>query len=150
MGKDVLMKKTSETKKILEAADLNKRFLQAISYFQEWAKHIITISSAIMVLGATLLKDIVRSTDLFMRSLIVLFLVVSYIFLLTTIWKTLQFITYSSRTVLTMNPTIGSGEELAQLKKLFRQAQRFFFLGIVGFSILTLFSFLSWIFGTPI
>ena len=43
-----------------EIEEYNKRILQAVAYLIEWAKHIITISAALLVLSATIVKDLAK------------------------------------------------------------------------------------------
>lgn len=130
-----------------EGIDLDDRFLRAVSYLVEWVKHIVTIGSGLMVLGAALLKDVVKNAKTPVNYVIAGLLVLSYILMLLAIWKCLAFIRQVAATVLTAQPAIGSGEELQKLKDLLGFAQRVFLAGLACFTALAVVSLLTWVFG---
>ena len=125
----------------------NKRFLQAVSYLIEWAKHIITLGSALMVLGIALLKDLVRNARPPFSYLIAGLLVLSYLSMLGAIWLALRLVRYSASTVLTMAPHIVTSNKLASLQAHLNRVQMVFLIGLMFFSFLALSALLSWAFG---
>lgn len=128
--------------------EYNKRFLQAVSYFIEWAKHIITIGSALMVLSVALLKDIVKNAQPPISYVIACLLVLSYLSMLCAIWLALRLVRFAATCVLTKAPQIGTGDELARLQDHLKRVQRLFLVSLMLFSGLALCALLSWAFGS--
>ena len=129
----------------LGSVDLNDRFLRSLSYFIEWAKHILTIGSAILVLGATLLKDVVSGLrHPVAQPAAALLLVAAYVFILLAIWQALRFISTASSTVFNESEVIADGDDLLRLRRLIHRTQRYFLAGIVCFSLLAVVSLATW------
>lgn len=132
-----------------QAEEHNKRFLQAVSYLIEWAKHIITIGSALMVLSVALLKDIVKEAQRPMSFVIASLLVLSYLSMLGSIWLALRFVRFAATCVLTRTPIIGGSDELVSLQERLTRLQRLFLVSLGLFSTLALCALLSWALGLP-
>lgn len=122
----------------------NKRFLQAVSYLIEWAKHIITIGSALMLLSVALLKDIVKEAHAPFSYLIASLLVLSYLSMISAIWLALRLVRCAASSVLTDEPRIGVGSELADLERSLKHTQRLFLVSLMFFSGLALCALLAW------
>ena len=134
-----------DAEQVESSIDINARFTQSLSYFIEWAKHIITISSAILVLGTTFLREIVSNIPLIsFRVATALLLVVAFLALILAIWKALRFISTASSTVFSDAPIIASSDDLVELQWLIQATQRFFLAGIAFFSALAAISLISW------
>ena len=131
------------------AEEYNKRFLQAVSYLIEWAKHIITIGSALMLLSIALLKDVVKQAQRPMSFVIASLLVLSFLSMLGSISLALGLVRFSATCVLTPARIIGKREELTSLQDRLKRLQWLFLVSVVLFSALALSALLSWTFGTP-
>jgi len=129
--------------------DLNARFLQAVAYLIEWVKHIVTIGSALMVLSAAFLKDLVRGVGPPYSYVIAVLLVLSYSAMLRALWFCLAFIRRASRAVLTAERAIGSGEDLQDLKGHLDRAQGWFLASVGFFAGLVVTSLLAWALARP-
>lgn len=125
----------------------NKRFLQAVSYLIEWAKHIITIGSALMLLSVALLKDIVKEAHPPISYVIASLLVLSYLSMISAIWLALGLVRFAASAVLTDAPRIGVGSELADLERRLKRVQLLFLMSLMFFSGLSLCALLAWAFG---
>jgi hypothetical protein len=125
----------------------NKRFLQAVSYLIEWAKHIITIGSALMLLSVALLKDIVKEAHAPISYIIAFLLVLSYLSMISAIWLALRLVRLAASSVLADEPRIGIGSELAELELSLRRVQSLFLVSLMFFSGLALCALLAWAFG---
>jgi hypothetical protein len=119
------------------------RFIQAVSYLIEWAKHIITIASALMILSIAILKDIVRGADPPVSYIIVGLLILFYLGMLTSIWLALRFVRQAATCVLTRG-ALGTPKEVDELQASLEHLQTLFLISLVFFSLLALFSLLSW------
>jgi hypothetical protein len=128
--------------------ELNKRFLQATSYLIEWAKHIITIGSALMLLSVALLKDIVRDAGPPLSYIIAGLLVLSYLSMLGAIWQALRFVRSAASYILTAAPRIGTPEKLDSLRARLKRVQVLFLLSLSLFAVLALCSLLTWALGS--
>ena len=145
MGKGVLMiRKKNEQNKTSSVADLNMRFITSISYFISWAKHIITIASAIMVISLTFLNEIVKSTDSRIRLFVIIILIIVYICFLASIWISLRFISKAASIMMTLKKNIATGDNLDELQKLIKSAQVLFLVGLICFSVMAFISLISW------
>jgi hypothetical protein len=128
----------------------NQRFIQGVSYLSEWAKHIITLASGILVLGVTLLKDIVRPTGVALTIGILSSLGISFTLLLISVWNALGFVRLAASSILSKAPVMGSGDELQRLQKRLNATRQFFLLGLLSFAVMALLSIVSWSFaGSP-
>jgi hypothetical protein len=125
----------------------NKRFLQAVSYFIEWAKHIITIGSALMLLSVALLKDIVRDAHAPVSYAIAGLLVLSYLSMLGTIWLALRFVRFAASCVLTTASQIVTTKKLNELRTSLDRVQTLFLVSLAFFAALALCALLAWAFG---
>jgi hypothetical protein len=130
-----------------DPADPNDRFLQGIGHLTEWAKHIITIGSALMVLGAALLKDLVKDARPPFSYVIAGLLVLSYGAMLLALWNSLAFIRRTASSVLTTADTLGSGDELNALRRLVDSAQWAFLAALALFGLLAGVALLTWAIG---
>lgn len=126
--------------------ELNRRFLQAISYFIEWAKHIITIGSALMLLSVALLRDIVRDAQIPIPYIIASLLVLSYLSMLGAIWLALRLVRFAAGCVLTTKTQIVTGDKLTSLKSRLDRVQMLFLVSLTFFSGLALCALLTWSF----
>jgi hypothetical protein len=127
--------------------DVSGRFLQAVAHLTEWVKLIVTIGSALMVLGAALLKDLVKGVSPPLSYVIAVLLILSYSSMLVSLWKCLAFIRKVASSILTTADTLGAGDELQALKKLLDQAQAAFLVAFVFFALLASASLLAWALG---
>lgn len=127
--------------------DISARFLQAVAHLTEWVKLIVTIGSALMVLGAALLKDLVKGVSPPSSYVIAALLILSYGSMLVSLWKCLAFIRKVASSILTTADTLGSGDELGALKKVLDQAQAAFLVAFVFFALLASASLMAWAFG---
>jgi hypothetical protein len=132
---------------LISTEEHNKRVLQAVSYLIEWAKHIITIGSALMILSVGLLKDIVKEAQPPISYVIACLLVLSHLSMLGAIWMALRLVRYASTCVLTMNDEIGNGDELTSLQKRLKRVQQPFLASLMFFSGLALCVLLAWALG---
>ena len=130
-----------------KVTDFSSRFLQAVNYLTEWVKLIVAIGSALMVLGAALLKDLVKGVSPPFSYVIAILLVLSYGTMLVALWKCLAFIRKVASAVLTTSETLGTGDELQDLKDLLDQAQCAFLLAFVFFALLASATLLAWALG---
>jgi hypothetical protein len=126
------------------AENLNARFNQMVSYFLEWAKHIITIAAGIMVLSVAFLKDVVSDAEFVMRWILVASLTIAFLCLLASIGNALRFISTAAGTVLTRNSFIAKPEILANLKKMLIWTQWLFWFGVMSFAAFAICALLSW------
>ena len=124
----------------------NKRFIQAVSYFIEWAKHIITIGSALMLLSVALLKDIVREAQAPASYVIAGLLVLSYLSMLVAIWLALRLVRFAASSMLTMAPQIVTVHKLNGLQSRLDRVQILFLVSLTFFSGLALCALLTWAF----
>ena len=122
----------------------NKRVLQAVSYLTEWSKHIITLSAALMVLGGTVVKDLVKAATPPLTYGIAFSLVLFYAMTLTAAWLALRLVRYGAKTVLTESPQIGSGDELRTLQTRLRWTQGAFLAALGLFCVLALLALFAW------
>lgn len=134
----------SDVEKREVAEEFNARFIQMVSYFLEWAKHIITIASGIMVLSVAFLKDVVSNAELVIRWILVVFLAIAFLCLLASIGKALQFIFTAARSVLSRDSFIVKPELLEILKKMLVWTQWLFWFGIMSFAAFAICALLSW------
>ena len=70
----------------------------------------------------------------------------SYMLLLTSIWRALAFQKYCAGTMLSDQDRLGSGRELDEIKKRLRWTQALFLAGIIFFGILAGVAFAGWVF----
>jgi hypothetical protein len=118
--------------------------LQAVSYLIEWAKHIITLAAALMVLSATVVKELSKDVSGPMTAVVATSLVLFYVTMLGAVWLALRLIRYGARTVLTTSPELGSGDELSFLQSHLRRTQRAFLVGLTFFCLVALSILLAW------
>lgn len=116
--------------------DSSGRFLQATSFLIEWVKHLITVASALMVLGAAILKDLVVGFEPPLGYGIAALFILSYGSMLVAVWKSLAFIRRAATAVLTTADSLGSGNDLRELQGLLKFAQRAFLAGLILFATL--------------
>ena len=122
----------------------NRRVLQAVAYLIEWAKHVVTIAAALMVLGATFLKDLAKGITPPVSYGMAVALVLFYVSMLMSVLLALKLVRQSANTVLTTQPQIGLGTELATLKNHLGRTQLAFMIGLVSFSVFALSILLTW------
>ncbi|MHC4621128.1 MAG: hypothetical protein ACYTEQ_25560 [Planctomycetota bacterium] len=126
------------------AEDFNARFIQMVSYFLEWAKHIITIASGIMLLSVAFLKDVVSDAEFVMRWILVAFLAIAFLCLLASIGRALRFISTAAGSVMGRGSFIATPELLADLKKMLIWTQWLFWFGVLSFAAFAICALLSW------
>jgi hypothetical protein len=131
---------------VLSISDLNARFIQMVSYFIEWAKHIITISSGVLVLSVAFLKDVVSGAEHIERCVLVLLLIAAYLCLLGSINRALKYMSTAAASVLTTDLHLVRPDVLAELKNKLSWTQRLFFLGLSFFVLFSMVSLLTWTF----
>lgn len=124
--------------------DQNKRILQGVSYLIEWAKHVVTGAAALMVLCATFLKDLGTHAASWPTHVMAVALVFFYLSMLVAVWMALKLVRQCANTVLTTAPQMGSGDDLANLKKHLVRTQRAFVAGLGCFSVVAIVILLSW------
>lgn len=127
----------------------NKRLLQAVSYLIEWAKHVVTAAAALMVLAATFLKDLAAHTSGPVTHVMSVALVLFYLAMLGSVWLALRLVRQCANTVLTTQPQIGLGSELATLRSYLGHTQKAFVLGLASFTVVALSVLYSWALGRP-
>lgn len=130
-----------------DEVDFNQRFTGAVGYLTEWVKHIITLGSALMVLGAALLKDLVKGTQPPLSYVIAACLILSYVFMVLAVWHCLGLIRFAASCVLTAEPQLGSGRELKTLQVRLHRCQVLFLTSLLWFAALAFASVLAWAFG---
>jgi hypothetical protein len=126
------------------AEEQNKRVLQAVAYLIEWAKHIVTAGAALMVLGATLLKDLAKDLSPTLSIALAVALGCFYLSMLVSVTLALRLVRQCANVVLTTQPQIGGGTELATLKSHLTKTQVAFGVGLTAFSIAALTIIVSW------
>ena len=125
----------------------NNRVLQAVSYLIEWAKHIITLGAALMVLSVTLLKDLAQNSHPPTSYIIIACMVLFYLCMLLAVWLSLRLIRSAARIVLTNAEQLGTGSELGELQKHLNITQRVFLMSLAFFSLGALSVLVGWAFG---
>lgn len=130
-----------------EIEEHNKRILQAVSYLIEWAKHVITISAALLVLSATIVKDLAKDANPPISYLLASCLVLFCLSTLVGVLFALRLVRHAASTVLTTEPQIGSGSELANLQQRLHRTQRAFLASLTLFSAVVLSVVLTWALG---
>lgn len=128
----------------LDFHEHNSRVLQAVAYLIEWAKHIITLGAALMVLSVTFIKDLAKGTHPPVSYILVVCLLSFYLSMLVAIWLALRLIRYAASTVLTTAVHLGSGSELGALQDHLRLTQRIFLLSLAFFAAVALAVLLAW------
>ncbi len=83
------------------ADEQNKRVLQAVAYLIEWAKHIVTAAAALMVLGATLLKDLAKDLTPTVSIVLAVTLILFYLSMLASVTLALKLVRQCANVVLT-------------------------------------------------
>lgn len=126
------------------AKDLNHRFIQMVSYFLEWVKHIITIASAIMMLSVAFLKDVVSDAELTMRWILLALLAIAFLCLLASIGTALRFISVAAGSVMTRQLIIASPRLLRNLERKLIMTQWLFWFGVMVFAIFAIAALVSW------
>lgn len=141
----------AETKSREAAAErledrLEDRFVKAMGQLTEWVKHIVTLGSALMVLIAALLKDLLRGAQPPMSYLIAALFVLSYLFMIGAIWRCLDLIRFSMSLLLTREPELGSGDDLEKLRSRHDLSQGLFLTSLSLFAALVIAAMLGWAF----
>lgn len=129
---------------IRQTEEINKRLLQAVSYLIEWSKHIVTGSGALMVLTATLLKDLTRGASPPLSYVLAASVVLFYVSMTVAVWLAVGLVRQCARTVLTTAVMLGTGDDLNQLQRRLDKAQCAFLTGIVLFALASLLVLLNW------
>jgi hypothetical protein len=123
------------------------RFVQGIGYLTEWVKHIVTIGSALMVLEAALLKDLVKGVGAPYSYIIASSLVLSYVAMLVALWKCLAFTRRTASSVLTSSGEMPPGDELQSLRTLLDYAQAAFLVAVALFAVMACTALVVWAVG---
>ena len=110
----------------------------------EWAKHIVTIASALMVLGATLLKDLARAVAPPWSYVVATAVFLFYAGMILSVIFALKLVRLCANTAITTQPQIASGDELHKLKVQLGRTQCAFVIGLGFFSIVALSILVSW------
>lgn len=121
----------------------NQQLLQGLSYLIEWAKHIITLGSALMVLSLAFAKDLAKQSSSLNSFLVVISLTAFYISMLAAVWLALRLIRCAARIVFAAEP--GAGDDLNLLQHHLRITQGMFLGSLSVFSLVALFVLLAWI-----
>jgi hypothetical protein len=127
--------------------EYNRRFIQGVTYLNEWAKHVITLGSALMVLSVALLKDLAKSVQAPFSFVIAGLLGLCFFFMLLAIWRALGCVRLAASYVLTSQPLLGSGDNLSQLQDSVKKVKWCFFVSLVLFSLLAVLVLLAWALG---
>lgn len=126
----------------------NERVLQGVSYLLEWAKHIITLGAALMVLSVTFLKDLTKELLPPISYVVIGCIMAFYAVTLASIWFALKLIRIAARTVLTRAAQIGSGNELNTLQRQLRLTQAMFLLALLLFTCVAVCVLSLWAFSS--
>ena len=129
-----------------DAQEQNRRFLQAVSYLIEWAKHIMTLAAALMVLSVTFLKDLAKDTRPPLSYILLGALVAFYALMLTAVWFALRLVRHAASHVLTNDEFLGTGDALHDLKSLLERTQRVFLGSLMFFALLAVCVLGAWAF----
>jgi hypothetical protein len=126
----------------------NQRLLQGLSYLIEWAKHIITLGAALMVLSLTFVKDLAQDSQPPISYIVVISLVAFYLSMLAAVWHALRLIRYAARIVFAAE--LGAGDDLNILQRHLRFTQGMFLASLSLFSMVALSVLIAWAFGVTI
>lgn len=128
----------------MTADEHNKRVLQGVAYLTEWAKHVVTIASALMVLAATLLKDLAKAVIPLASYFVATALLLFYVSMIISVMFALKLVRRCANTVITTQTQMAPGEELAALRTQLGRTQWAFVIGLGFFSIVALSILASW------
>ena len=133
-------------KPVLDSVDPGAQFNRAAAYLIEWAKHIVTVGSALMVLGAALLQNLIIDSRAPFNYLSAGLVVLSYLAMVLALWHSLGFIRRVASSVFTATG-VPSGDELKALRSKLDWAQRSFLAALFLFVSLVLVALVAWLLG---